>query len=407
MPALLGVMWYQGMTVPLLAIASPWIALQFSLDARAIARLYAVMSVSALITFGAARLADRIGRRLLLMACLIAASATAVCAALARSTVTFAIWEFLRFSTVGAVANSAYTLLAEAAPDSSARASALGKGGMAAAAGGTSLLVLMPLFSIWGHSFRWAYDLSAIGVMFVPALLRWVPESQQWKRARVSGVVERSSAFGVFGGRWSRRAVAIITASLLNGVEGAAVGAWSYYYGVLVVGISPQLMSLLSVIATLLGFAGFRVGAWAAERVGRVPTAVVFGALHQAAALWLYLGPVKHVFSPPLWIGVGLCLSGFGASASGIAKSTAIVELFPTQLRVTILGWVALAGALATGCSNMLVSVLVGPLGGISRAIAVLSLSGVLGLAVFGLLVDETRGMSLEQAALEEGRPTG
>ena len=50
----------------------------------------------------------------------------------------------------------------------------------------------------------------------------------------------------------------------------------------------------------------------------------------------------------------------------------------------------------------MLVSALVGPLGGISRAIALLSLSGVAGLMVFGLRVDETRGLTLETAALEE-----
>src|SRR5262249_46645068 len=178
-----------------------------------------------------------------------------------------------------------------------------------------------------------------------------------------SGLVERSSAFDVFHGRWSRRAVAVIVASLLGGVEGAAVGAWSYYYGVSVIGISPQVMSLWSVLATIVGFGGFRAGAWAAEAYGRVPTVVAFGLLHQAAALWLYLGPARHSFNPALWIGSGLCVSALGASASGIAKSTASVELFPTQERVTILGWIALSGAIATGGANMLVSVLVGPLG--------------------------------------------
>jgi hypothetical protein len=188
-------------------------------------------------------------------------------------------------------------------------------------------------------------------------------------------------------------------------VEGAAVGAWSYYYGVSVVGLSPRIMSLLSVTATVVGFVGFRAGTRAAERLGRVPTAVVFGLLHQGAALWLYLGPPRAFPHAAIWIGIGLGFSALGASASGIAKSTASLELFPTPVRVTILGWIALSGAIATGCANLLVSALIGPLGGISHAIALLSLSGVLGLVVFGLRVDETRGLSLAEAALEERSP--
>jgi MFS family permease len=399
---LLAVMWYQGLATPLLAITAPWIALRFNLDAVGLARLYALMSLSALLAFGAARLADRLGRRSLLLICLASTSIMAVAAAMSGSIVMFAACELVRFSAAVAIANSANALLAETAPDSAARTSALGRAAMAAAAGGATLLVLMPVLNSLGHSFRWAYGIGAVGVVFVPALLLWVPESRRWERAQVSGALGRSSLFSVFRGRWSCRAVAVIGASLLNGVEGAAVGAWSYYYGVTVLGLSPRIMSVLSVIATVLGFVGFRVGTIAAERLGRVTTAVAFGLLHQAAALWIYLGPPAHFSRTALWMGFGLALSGLGASASGIAKATASVELFPTSLRVTMLGWIALAGATATGCANLLVSTLVAPLGGVSRAIALLSLSGVVGLIVFGLRVDETRGMTLENAALEE-----
>ena len=400
--ALLGVMWYQGLTLPLLAVASPWIALRFGLDARAVARLFALMSLSAVITFAGGRLADRIGRRRLLLGCLLLASAMAVCAALARSVVIFAICELVRFSTVGAVANSAIALFAEAAPDSSARAGALGKAGMAAAAGGASLLAVIPIIMRMGNSFPLTFGLAACGVLFVPAVLHWVPESARWARAQDAGTVATSSPVGVLTRRWARRAIALLAAALLSGAEGAAVGGWSYYYGVSIQGMSPGSMSTWSLIATAVGFAGFRAGTLAAERFGRIPTVVGFGLMHQAAALWLYLGPPKHFSDISLWIGLGLCFSGFGASASGIAKATATVELFPTSLRVTMLGWIALAGAIATGCSNMLVSVLILPLGGLPRAIALLSLSGVAGLIVFGLCVDETRGLSLDDAAFEQ-----
>jgi putative MFS transporter len=394
-------MWYGGLTLPLLAVESPWIAVRFGLDARALARLYALMSLSAVLTFGGGRLADRIGRRRLLVGCLVLASAMALLEALSRSVVVFAICELLRFSTVGAIANCAIALFAEAAPDSSARVGALGKAGMAAAAGGASVLVLTPFLANLGHSFRPAFIVAGGGALFIPAVLSWVPESERWKRARKVGAITESSLFGVFRGPWSRRALAVIGAALLSGVEGAAVGGWSYYYGVTIAGMSPRSMSTWSLVATAAGFIGFRVGTLAAERMGRVRTVVIFGLVHQAAALWIYLGPPDHLMSISVSIGLGLCLSALGASASGVSKSTASVELFPTPLRVTILGWIALAGAIATGCSNLLVSVLIGPFGGVQRAIAFLSLSGVIGLIVFGVWVEETRGLSLDEAALE------
>lgn len=404
---LLAVMAYQGLTTPILGVTAPWVVKRFGLTATSLAELYALMSLSAFVTFGAARLADRVGRRRVLVWCLVATSVMALGAALSRSIVTFAACELLRFSSVGALTNSAIALHTEAAPDSKARASAVGKMGMAAALGGASLLAVMPIAAHFPNSFRLIYLGGAAGVLFVPALVRFVPESLRWRQARATGVVRHSSLFSVFSGRWARRAFVIVGASLLGGVEGAAVGSWSYYYGVSVVGISPQTMSGWSLAATATGFLGYRVGMLAAERYGRVATAVTFGLLHQAAALWLYLGP-PHAFAlPGVWIGLGLCFSGLGAAASGTAKTTASVELFPTALRVTIMGFIALAGALATGLSNLLVAALVKPLGGVAHAIALLSFTGVASLVLFGYGVDETRGHTLDETAPEkEHAPT-
>jgi MFS family permease len=402
---LLAVMAYQGLTLPLLGVAAPWISPRFGLDATALAKVYAVMSFSALVTFGAARLADRAGRRRTLALCLVVSALAALGAALSRSLTAFVGCELVRFSAAGALANSALSLFAEAAPDSRARAAAVAKAGMAAAAGGASLLVVMPLVAHLPHNFRWVYAGAAGGVALVPALFRWVPESARWEHARARGSLGNSTVLDVFARPWLRRTAAIVGASLLGGVEGAAVGSWSYYYGVTVVGVSPASMSAWSLAATAAGFWGFRLGEGFAERLGRIKTAVAFGLLHQAAALWLYLGPPRGFPVPACWLGLGLCVSAVGASASGTAKSTAGLELFPTPLRVTLMGYVALAGAVATGLSNLMISCLAGPLGGLSRAVALVSLSGVLSLVVFGLGVDETRGRTLEDSAAEPEEP--
>jgi AAHS family benzoate transporter-like MFS transporter len=389
--AVLAIMLYQGLTMPLLGVVSPWLAPRFGLSTAGVAKLYAAMSLSALLTFFIARMVDRSGRRAVLIACLLGSSGAALGGAFAGSIVPFAICELVRFSMLGALGSSAIALLAEAAPSAESRAAAVAQAGMAAASGGALLLVVVPLLSAGAHAHRSAYLLAASGVVLVPALFAWVRESACWQREQAAGSVRATSIFSVFGREYLRHSAPILGSSLLSGVEGAAVGGWSYYYGVSVLGVSPSAMSSWSVAATVTGFVGFRAGAVCAERYGRVRTVVAFGLVHQAAALWLYLGPATAVADPALCLGLGLCLSGFGASASGTAKSTLGVELFPAQLRGTVMGWNTLCAAVATGSANLLVGALVAPLGGLSFAIALLSLCGVVGLVIFGTYVVETR----------------
>jgi hypothetical protein len=49
---LLVVMAYQGLTLPLLGVAAPWISPRFGLGASELAKVYAIMSFSALVTSG-------------------------------------------------------------------------------------------------------------------------------------------------------------------------------------------------------------------------------------------------------------------------------------------------------------------------------------------------------------------
>src|SRR6516162_1166032 len=75
--AMLALLAYQGFVLATNGVAAPWMMHGFALDQRGIARLFAVTSLSALGAFLLARLADRVGRRAVLIAC---ATATPLCA---------------------------------------------------------------------------------------------------------------------------------------------------------------------------------------------------------------------------------------------------------------------------------------------------------------------------------------
>lgn len=68
-------------------------------------------------------------------------------------------------------------------------------------------------------------------------------------------------------------------------------------------------------------------------------------------------------------------------------------------------GWYALIGAIGAVTSQALIATLARPLGGLSFVAGLLSLLGIPSAIVFKAFIPETRGLSLEDASLEEVPP--
>lgn len=329
---------------------------------------------------------------------LAAASAASLGAALCHSIVRLAACEILVFAF--ASTSSASTIIAETALDSR-RASWLGYVGTAAALGGSACLVLMPIVGPTEYSFRWALLISVLPAVFLPKLAGLIPESNRWEKAFADGAIARSSALALVAPPYRSRALPLLGAVLLGTIGSVAVLSWTYYYGVSVVGVPASYISTWSLIANMIGILGLRLGAWSAERHGRVPTVVVFGIAGEVAALWGFLGPPAGCAMPALWLGVGYCWGSLMSSACSVAGNSAGAELFPTAIRATLGGWVGFIVAGASAFSQLLVASLIGPLGGLSHTIAAVSLVGLGGAAIFGFYIPETRGIPLEIASGE------
>jgi MFS family permease len=151
-----------------------------------------------------------------------------------------------------------------------------------------------------------------------------------------------------------------------------------------------------------LGMIGFPLGAWASERFGRVPTLVASGFGVAGGGLLFYWGPPQNFASPFQWLCASFCILIIVQSAATVATNAAITELYPTSLRSTSLGWFALIGAGAALTAESTISILAKPFGGLSRVVGWLGLLAVPGAILFGFAIDETRGLSLEDAANEE-----
>ncbi|MDE3055052.1 MAG: MFS transporter [Gemmatimonadota bacterium] len=395
--ALCGILAYQGYTMAINGVGAPFIAASFGLGDAGIARLYAWISPAALGALLLLRLADRVGRRRVLLACMAAtpmAALAAAAAAAGRNVVLFAACDIVLYAAIGATVSTAVILLAEALP-AERRARGQAYGGLAAAAGVGFCLVLIPILESRGLSWRWLLVVAGGGIVWLPVLRRAVPESRRWMRASETGATHGARLLDVFGARYRARALPIAVCAFMSVVFAWSADAWSYYRVVSAVGLSPGAASLLVLVGGGLGMAGYPLGAKACERFGRVPTVVTSWLLAGVGALSFYWGPPAGTVAPAYWLGASFLWLKLADSAALVGFRSASTELFPTALRATVIGWTVLIGALGVVAAQAGIALLAGPLGGLSRVVGYLAFLSVPSAAVFGWLVEETRGSEL------------
>ena len=391
---------YQGYTLSVSGIASPWIGKSFNLSQPALARLFAWMSVAAFGSMLLARLADRIGRRRIILSSLLLAPVFALGAALAMWAWLFAIFQILISALLGGSVSSATVMLAEELPmERRARGQAFGAA--ASAIGGVLGYIVIPFLLRWGYSWEWLFAPSIAGVGLVPIVARMLPVENRWQHDATAGTVAGSHFYDIFHPLYRRRAVILLACAALDTMAGTAVNGWLYFEAVSILGLSPDKASTLVVLGMGVGMVGFPIGAWSSERFGRVPTAAIIGGAGWFGALAFYWGPGALTF-PFLWLAIAYCWFKVASAVMTVAANAAATELFPAALRSTMVGWQMITGAVFSICAQTAIAALIGPLGGLTIVVRYVALLGIPSAILFGLFIDETRGLPLEVAALEE-----
>ena len=394
---LLVILGCQGYTLAINGVAAPWIMDSFALGETGLARLFAVVAVSAIGAFLLARLADRTGRRPALLWCLAVTPVAAAGAAVAPTVELFAAFEIVMASGAGAAVTTAVVLLAEQTTPSR-RASGQGGGGVAVGVGACVCVVLMPLLVAFGLSWRLLLWTGAVAILVWPLAFRRIPESRLW-HPRGSFDPDASVPLRLFAAPYRRRTVALLASGFLSTAVVTGGNSWRYFHAVTVNGLSPAVASGLLLVASGLGLAGFYLGAGTSDRLGRVPTVAGGAVLMAVAGMCAYWGPPAG-WSPVLWLALTFC--GFTLAANGmtVGGNCSATELLPTAVRSSLMGWLLLVGAVAQLASQSAVAMLAERAGGISGAVGGLSLLGVGVAVIYALFVDETRGATLDPSAV-------
>ncbi len=395
------VLYFEGFTLSINGIGAPWIAKSFHLGESGIAGLFAWISLAAIGALGLSRMSDRLGRRRMLLVCMAGTAVCALAAALSTNIAAFVLCEIALYAFIGATVAGGIVILAEELAIEE-RARGQSWAGLGTGLGGGLCLILMPMVAS-RHSWRWMLVLaSAMGVAALRRAARVIPESGRWQRAAASGTTSASSFYDVFGPLYRRRAITILVCSLLATIAAVAVSSWTYFHLVSVVGLAPGAASVLMLIGGGGAMLGFPLGARSCERYGRIPTIFVAGLMSSVGALAFYWGPPAHLGLRWLWIEVTYCCFAAGLNAGQVGGNSLATELFPTAIRGAMMGWFALIGAAAAVSAQTLIAVLAARLGGLSIVVGYLGLLAIPNVIIVALFIPETRGLSLEAAAMEE-----
>ena len=398
---LMAALFYLGFAGSMVAIATPWIARSFRLDESAIARVLAWLAISSFGSLALARMADRAGRRRILIWSTGAMPACALGAALSTNLALFIAFEIALNAFIGAAAAVSIVMLAEALPIAR-RATGQSMAGFALTTGSAVTLLAMPALAAYGLSWRWMVGAAAGAIVFLPRMTSAIPESGRWKLAAQEGEAAGTRFYDVFVPLYRKRSVTMIVCALFGSIVGEGIGSWGYFHAVSVVGLSAGSASAMMIVGGGIGLLGFPAGAWSSERFGRVPTVVASGIAVAAGVLFFFWGPPAGYVHPFPWLCASFLFLNFVNNSATVAMNASATELFPTALRGTMLGWFALIGAIGSLSAEGTISILARRLGGASAVVGWLAMLAVPTSILFGIFIDETRGLSLDAAANED-----
>jgi MFS family permease len=344
----------------------------------------AVIRLASLGALPLAGMADRVGRRATLL-CFCAVGLFLTAAALSPTywwfVVAFAVGRpfFTATDTVGEV-----TAAEQTASVDRAKALAL----VAASYGVGSGLVAIVLGAVPALGFRGVFALALLPLALVVVVGRRVSETDRYRVTRT----RRDKPLPVLGavqGRFrSRLAVLAMIGFAVSVITGPA-NSFLFVYAENVLGLPGSATAGMLIGAGAAGLVGLFAGRWAADRLGRRPTAAFALVAIAAGGMLTYSGSVPAVV-------VGYIVAVGIGSTFAPAFASLHNELFPTEVRAAAAGWMVAAGVLGAAVGLLAFGSVADVGERFSLAAVAVFGPAALASALFALL-PETAGRELEE----------
>lgn len=384
-----------GVTVVLGAVGSEFgapedarpgsIAFNLGFSASVLAVVLTVIRLGSLGSVLLTRLADRYGRRrLLLLAYAIGAGAslfTAASAALAM----FVVLQIVARSGLTS-ANSLVSTIAAEETEVAHRSRAVAA--VAAAWGGGAGIAAVVYALVKGSRLGWrGLYLGAAGALLLLPFLR--AHVRETRRFAALPAPEPHRLARLWARPYRRRLLTLSSMHFLIALQATPAAGFALIFAEKVRGLPSGTIAVVVLLAGPPGLAGLVASGWLSDRIGRRVTAATGVLVATAAAIGIYAGP-RALFALAYWLFVT------GGALAGPALGTITAELFPTSARATALSVLGGLGILSGALSLSVFGVLVDRMGGFGPAAVVLGLAPCLGVACM-MALPETRGHEMEE----------
>jgi len=386
-------MFFENYDLGMFGNALPQLAATFGLDKAQLGQFASATRLGALPAFFLLPLADRIGRRRLLLLSIAGMSVGSMVTALAQTPLEFVLAQIATRTFIISAALTSFVVIAEEFPAAN-RGWGIGMlGGVGAIGYGAGALVYgfvdrLPL------GWRSLYALGVIPLLLLPTLGRGLRETSRFAAARAegSGVEEQGGMLRPIVElvrRHPRRALAI---TLIGCLSSAGIGPSLQFISEFLQterGWTPAAFASLSVAFGAFAIIGNPVAGRLGDRYGRRTVAACVLAVFPLASLAFFAGPSG-------WVALPWTLMIFLSMATTVCVRVLATELFPTSFRGTGAGSLALLETVGVGLGLLAYTAVVGALGSQASAIPLVALA-CLGAAASLALVPETARRELEE----------
>ena len=345
----------------------------------------AVIRLSSLLALPLTGIADRFGRRRVLLVTVSVGLAVTAVSALSPG-----YWWFVALFALGRPFLSATNALAQvvAAEQTSsgdrAKAVALVTAGYGVGAGLTAVVHSLASGSL---GFRGTVALAVVPLALVPVIARWVTEPDRFVVAEVAH--DRPvPVLGAVGPRFRRRLGVLVALAFAISLMTGPANTFVFLYAQNVRRLSGGLTAAMVVASGALGLLGLLLGRWSADRVGRRPTGALGMVGIAVSATVTYSGGSTALVA-------GYVLGVLSGSVLAPAIGSLVNELFPTGVRASVSGWFLVAGVLGASVGLVVFGAVadVGDRFGLAAAVTFLPVT--LAAALFWC-VPETKGREPE-----------
>jgi MFS family permease len=366
-------------------VSGTTIADQAGLSGSTIGLGLAVLRLASLGALPLTALADRFGRRKVLLWCSFAGLSATVAAAASPS-----FWWFVAIFAIGRPLLSASSAVGQviAAESTDARNRARSVALVAAGFGlGSGLIAFLHSAASSFFGFRGLFELGVLPLIALFWIRRLIVEPERYAIAH-AGLAVLQPGLGAIKRQLLGRLLVVATISFGVALTSGPATGFVYLDAQDITKLSSLALSLMVVTAGVLGVAGLVIGQRAADRLGRRPTGVVAMVGVSVISMLTYSGGRVELF-------VGYVIAVFFASLLAPTAGAFVNELFPTEVRAHVAGWLVVASVLGAITGLLSFGAISDAGGSLGLAAIVTFLPTVLLSALFWLL-PETKGLEPE-----------